>query len=290
MLSTELFNVGAVTQVFCSKHSVTNAFADDSLDILAAKTNDELNRIIQETANEKSEWFRNCGLTINEDKTELIGFFGFEPADITINTTVVHPKSALKYLGVTLQSDLKFNEHISNLCLKLRRTAGCIRTLVANFDVSDRIVLLNGWARGSLNSNALAYLPSLSATLLDRLDKAYNTCIRSVFSLPKYGPAPLSELKTEFRASGNSVQGAFNSLPGKTVPTIPVRLHQAQQLGQGQRATFPTLACGAISCPPSLPDNGTVFPWIFAPMKTSKLCQRNCQSCVCPLDLIAESY
>ena len=231
ILSTTLFNIGNLTQVFWSDGAVPNLFADDSLDILAANTDAELNSLIQTTANEKAQWFQHCGLSINEKKTELVGFFGFKPQDITINSTIIHAKQKLKYLGVTLQDDLKFNDHVNDVCRKLRCTAGRIRTFGQYFSIQDRRILLNGWARGSICSNGLAYLPFLPEYLLDKLEGAYNTCVRGVVGLPRYGQAPLTKIKKDLR-----------------IPSVrQLRLRTLQMAAWKGRSAFTSTSSGPIT-------------------------------------------
>jgi len=49
---------------------------------------------------------------------------------------------------------------------------------------NEKRVLFNGWIMGAIQSNALAFLPSLSEGLLSSLQTAMNAGIRAVLNLP----------------------------------------------------------------------------------------------------------
>ena len=48
-------------------------------------------------------------------------------ASYTLEGTVLENVENIKYLGVTITSDLKWNSHIRNVCSKANRTLGFLR-------------------------------------------------------------------------------------------------------------------------------------------------------------------
>ena len=48
-------------------------------------------------------------------------------ASYTLEGTVLENVDCLKYLGVTITHDLRWNTHISNMCTKVKRTLGFLR-------------------------------------------------------------------------------------------------------------------------------------------------------------------
>ena len=48
-------------------------------------------------------------------------------ASYTLEGTVIEKVESIKYLGVTITSDLKWNSHIRNVCSKSNRTLGFLR-------------------------------------------------------------------------------------------------------------------------------------------------------------------
>ena len=50
-------------------------------------------------------------------------------ASYTLEATVLENVDNIKYLGVTITNDLKWNTHISNICTKANRTLGFLMRL-----------------------------------------------------------------------------------------------------------------------------------------------------------------
>ena len=48
-------------------------------------------------------------------------------ASYTLEGTVLENVDSIKYLGVTITNDLKWNTHINNICTKANRTLGFLR-------------------------------------------------------------------------------------------------------------------------------------------------------------------
>ena len=182
--SPDYFNIGTVSQTFWCNFVESAYFADDGGDVVVGDTAEECQARIQEAADRKAEWFHNAGLTLNVSKSEVIGF-GFSPSPITLNGEIILPSTSIKFLGLTIQSNLKWDQHVAGLCNKIRWSAGRIRSEGHLFGVNEKRVLFNGWIMGAIQSNALAFLPSLSEGLLSSLQTAMNAGIRAVLNLPR---------------------------------------------------------------------------------------------------------
>ena len=48
-------------------------------------------------------------------------------ASYTLEGTVLENVETIKYLGVTITNDLRWNTHVSNICTKANRTLGFLR-------------------------------------------------------------------------------------------------------------------------------------------------------------------
>jgi len=187
-----------MTQCFWSAISIVTNFADDSTDLVWGDTDSECNEKIKLVVSDKLKWYSDVGLPLNAKKSELLGV-GFTPDPISIEGNVIEPKQAIKFLGVTITSDLKMDTHVNNICNKLRFSAGRIRSEGMLFSIGDRRLLFNAWCRGTMTSNALAYLPSCNASHLQQLNTALNCGLRSVAGLPRYGKAPLTAIRENLK-------------------------------------------------------------------------------------------
>ena len=196
--SPDLFNIGYLTQCLWSFISEYFGYADDGMDVIAADSIAECNKKIQQVADLRAAWFDAAGLPINTAKTELMGI-GFTPVPISINAAQICPSTSIKFLGCTIQSNLKWNEHITSICKKVRFAASRIRNEGKYFSIGDKTTLYNGWILGLIHSNGLAYLPCATKEQLSEIQCALNSGIRAIFNIPKFGYAPLSELRNKLR-------------------------------------------------------------------------------------------
>ena len=83
------------------------------------------------------------------------------PAPVSIDGFLVKPKKLIRFLGLTISSDLSWKDHTSRLCEKIQFAANRIRVHGRFFSVKDKCLLCNGWIRGAVHANALVFLSFL---------------------------------------------------------------------------------------------------------------------------------
>jgi len=196
--SPDLYNVSSLTAVFWCIASFFVAFADDGMDIIAGTTQDECEHNALAVLKERMEWFKATGLSLNLKKTEYMGI-GFTPKSIMIDGFTINATSSLKFLGLTIQSDLGWDNVVDSLCNSIRYSASKIRTEGRLFDLWDRKILFGGWILGSVYANGIAYLPLLNISQSQRLQVAMNAGVRAVANLPRYGQANLSDIREKLK-------------------------------------------------------------------------------------------
>ena len=115
---------------FCLRFSEVTHFADDTNLIQFGKTLNTLNVTLNSDLDSLSTWLNANKIALNVAKTEYIIFKSrFKvPGDLNLflNGHRLSPSLSLKYLGVLLDEHLNWGQHISNLCLKLRRANGVL--------------------------------------------------------------------------------------------------------------------------------------------------------------------
>ena len=103
-------------------------YADDVL--LMGQGDDPIRLVgdMQRAINRAVRWARQCGLAYNPQKTECLFKHpgrktreDFNYPDLTINHTPLPYTDTLKYLGLTLDKSLLWNDHIKDKCAKAKR-------------------------------------------------------------------------------------------------------------------------------------------------------------------------
>ena len=197
-LSPVLFNIGSISMALWSKLIIEVIFADDNCAIIDGDSKEEVNRNIKLAVESRTKWYKSAGFVINSKKSEIIGF-GFVPDLIVVEDTEVHPVSEIKFLGLVIRSDLTWGSQVKKLCQKLRLAANRIRIDGSLFSIQDRKKLFNAWLLGYLFCNGLAYLPFINEGQKKDIQVALNSGIRAVFSLPRYGKQPMTDLRSKLR-------------------------------------------------------------------------------------------
>ena len=119
----------------CSTGNI-RIFADDTNVFFKCKDINEITRIGSLLMTQLHQWFKSNKLTLNAEKSNFVVFRSKRknltniPDQLQFENQKIDRKNSVKYLGVTLDEHLTWNEHILDLCNKLKRhfkTFYCIR-------------------------------------------------------------------------------------------------------------------------------------------------------------------
>jgi len=111
-------------------------FADDTNVFFKCKDSNKITRIGSLLMTQLHQWFKSNKLTLNAEKSNFVVFRSKRknltniPDQLQFENQKIDRKNSVKYLGVTLDEHLTWNEHILDLCNKLKRhfkTFYCIR-------------------------------------------------------------------------------------------------------------------------------------------------------------------
>ena len=104
-------------------------FADDC--VCYRETKDIADTLkLQKDIDRLGIWARKCGMRFQPVKCHMMQLTKKHnkiQASYTLEGTVLENVESIKYLGVTITSDLKWNSHIRNVCSKANKTLGFLR-------------------------------------------------------------------------------------------------------------------------------------------------------------------
>ena len=102
---------------------------------------------------------RKLVATFNSEKTELMHFskriMSSEESDVTFNGTAIIKTESCKFLGVLLDSDMKFRSHIDMVTVKLSKNAGLLYRLKDSLTQSARLSFYYGLIYPFLTYNVI---------------------------------------------------------------------------------------------------------------------------------------
>ena len=110
-------------------HSVTHHFADDTNLVCFGKSLKSLNNKINNDLRYLTRWLNANKISLHAGKTEYLLFNSHKPPDwdfvVKLCGKRILPSNHIKYLGILIDSDLKFGPHINAIATKLKN-ANCI--------------------------------------------------------------------------------------------------------------------------------------------------------------------
>ena len=119
-----------INEIFTDIDSEIRLFADDCVCYREIRdTDDSLE--LQKGMNRLGCWARKWGMIFQPVKCNIMQITRKRTnkieASYTLEGTVLENVDSIKYLGVTIPHDLRWNTHISNMCIKANRSLGFLR-------------------------------------------------------------------------------------------------------------------------------------------------------------------
>ena len=123
-----------------AQHCTIRLFADDCIIQKTIRSHDDCHKL-QQDITAIGQWERDWLMEFHPDKCHVLSIPVTEPLlhPYHLHNTCLQrpPDNTIQYLGVTIQSDLKWTSHIKNITSKASRTLGVIKR---NVRVPDRAI------------------------------------------------------------------------------------------------------------------------------------------------------
>jgi len=122
MLYNDIYKSSSILNFLLFADDTTILHSHKSLDTLINEVNKELDKV--------NDWFMVNKLSLNVSKTNFIIFkkniASSNPAVIIMNTNIIKQVTSTKFLGVLINSEIGWKEHISAITMKISRALGVI--------------------------------------------------------------------------------------------------------------------------------------------------------------------
>lgn len=164
-------------------------FADDALMMISENNINTAIAKVQHELNNLYKWL--CGnrlkLNINKTKYMILTRRNINEDDITelkINDEILQRVNSIKYLGIIIDSKLKFEDHINYTIEKVANKIGVMQRTTKFIQKKYKIILYK-----SIIEPHFVYCPSIlfiiSDKEVDKLQKLQNRCMRFILQKPK---------------------------------------------------------------------------------------------------------
>lgn len=168
------------------------AFADDILITAEAATEATMKERVEKSVDNTKRWLDEAGLVLAETKTEIM-LMNRKKTNYNLSFRVglehIGPSPTMKYLGITMDTDKNFKEHITRTTNKGIRTMAALSSLMTNlgpakrqgrrlyFNVLESIVLYGApvWAEAARSVHNRRLLMKTQRMGFARVASAYRT-------------------------------------------------------------------------------------------------------------------
>jgi hypothetical protein len=129
-------------------------------------------------------YFKSLGLSLNVGKTEYLVFgeiAGIQDLDLSINGTEVKPVESAKYLGVTIDNALSFDQHNRYVMNKIKRGNFLIRSIRSKITLRIAKHLLHALVYSHHDYACIVWEQKPNSRYTDLIEKQHRFCLKSVF-------------------------------------------------------------------------------------------------------------
>ena len=186
-------------------------YADDNTLSHRGKDRTAVITAIENDTKTSTDWFTENYMEANHDKFQcMLLSKDASIGDISFNVCETHiqPVDNIKILGVTLDKDLKFNDHVSKMCKKASRQLNALRRLSKHIDESCRLAIYKSFITSVFEYSPVAWIfcGKRNGHKLERLQERALRFIykdsNSTYSvlLEKSNMMPLSHIRLKYLA------------------------------------------------------------------------------------------
>lgn len=161
-----------------SVSSQVRLFADDCLLYRPIRSRDDHN-ILQRDLHNLEKWADTWGMRFNATKCYILSVNKSSSYFYDLNNTVLKDVVNNPYLGLAISNDLKWTNHINNICKKASSTIGFIRRNLRHSPTKCRRTAYISLVRSTLEYGAVVWDPFLQSDI-DKLEKIQRKAARFI--------------------------------------------------------------------------------------------------------------
>ena len=175
-----LFNIYINDIFFFTNESNLANYADDNTPY-AIDSNIEtiINNLVNSTST-LIEWFNNNYFKMNVDKCHLLITKHEENITATIDSHVIPASKSVKLLGVQIDNNLDFTEHVSNICKKVSKKLHALRRVSGFMNNNKLRIIMKAFIESQFGYCPLVWMFH-NRTLNNRINNLHEKALRLVY-------------------------------------------------------------------------------------------------------------
>ena len=180
ILGPLLFNV-YINDIFyfIDENKVTN-YADDNTPYEIGKCLDEVITQLEDNTKRLSEWFAVNYFKMNADKCHLLVPKHDEDVEMKIGDEVIKGNKSVKLLGVKINNNLDFDEHVASLCKKANQKLHALSRIEPFLETNKLRVIMKAFIEAQFSYCPLIWMFH-SRKLNNRINRIHERSLRIAY-------------------------------------------------------------------------------------------------------------
>ena len=179
MLGSLLFNIDLIDLFLECEDDNISSYADDTTPYSCAQDISSVISELQRIAKNIFDWCRNNHMKANPEKCHVILSSNTQREIRFANASIASSPSE-KLLGITLDSELKFEEHINKICNIVNKKLNALHRIGSHMSLDKRKMLLRAFIESQFSYCPLIWMFH-SRTLNNKINRLHEKALRIVY-------------------------------------------------------------------------------------------------------------
>ena len=182
VLGPILFNIYLNDLFFILKECDVCNFADDTTPYVCDKDIKNLFLRLEHDSALAIEWFQYNYMKLNTDKCHLlVSGNKYEHTWVKLENQMIWEEKSVKLLGINIDSQLKFDNHVLLICLKAGRKLSALTRIVQYLSFKKKRMLLKSFFESQFNYCPLIWMFH-SRTVNNKINQLHERALRLVYN------------------------------------------------------------------------------------------------------------
>ena len=179
ILGPLLFNILINDMFYFIKDSKITNYADDNTVYSVSENITHLLNILERETTLILEWFRKNEMKTNDDKCHLI-ICNQEDVSVTLGNEWIKNADSVELLGITIDKNLDFTEHVTELCKKGNQKLHALARISGYLNQDKLKIIMKTFIQSQFNYSPLVWMFH-NRTLNHKINKLHERALRIVY-------------------------------------------------------------------------------------------------------------
>ena len=153
------------------------SYADDTTPYICGQDFNSVINVLEPNVNTLLKWFRQNGLIANSSKSHFLTS-PYERRTLKIHDSIITSSSSEEHLGILIDSELTFHDHITRLCSKANQKLSALSRVSKYMTLPKRRLLMSSYITSQFN-----YCPLVWMIHNRKLNKKINKVHKKAFRI-----------------------------------------------------------------------------------------------------------